>query len=328
MWIALAAIVAWVALSIIAACRGADSAKRFFNSPPLAAFWLGLTLLLTIGLVVYPRLRQNAGSLLIHAGTVFILIGAMWGSPQGHAVQKRLFGVDKIPAGYMMIPRQQAENQIFDEEFKHSLADLPFDVYLHDFRIDYYSRLMVQAADGTKITVEAQPGRQIIPGPGQPVIKILRVFKNFKINIDGPNRDAVDDPKSGANPALQIELAWPDGKTEKKYIYERFPEFGPIPGGLKLRYLLMPKDYFSDLEIRSGDQTVLRKTIEVNSPLHYGGYNFYQSSYDPERGQYTILSVTSDTGRTTVFAGFALVQLGLCWHFWRRLKPPASENLA
>ena len=41
-----------------------------------------------------------------------------------------------------------------------------------------------------------------------------------------------------------------------------------------------PKDYKSDLSILVGGKEVMRKTIEVNDPMEYDGYDFYQSSYE------------------------------------------------
>lgn len=47
----------------------------------------------------------------------------------------------------------------------------------------------------------------------------------------------------------------------------------------------MPKDYESDLEVLQGGQKITSKTIRVNDPLEYGGYTFYQSSYQPLPGE-------------------------------------------
>ncbi len=40
-----------------------------------------------------------------------------------------------------------------------------------------------------------------------------------------------------------------------------------------------PKDYVSTLTVKEAGQTVAHKTIEVNDPLNYGVYNFYQTTY-------------------------------------------------
>jgi cytochrome c biogenesis protein len=48
-----------------------------------------------------------------------------------------------------------------------------------------------------------------------------------------------------------------------------------------------PLDFESDLRIyeRGSSQPVLQKTIEVNDPLEYKGYTFYQASYAPRSGE-------------------------------------------
>jgi cytochrome c biogenesis protein len=48
-----------------------------------------------------------------------------------------------------------------------------------------------------------------------------------------------------------------------------------------------PMEFESDLEVidpKSPVNPVLRKTIQVNDPLEYGGYTFYQASYNPIPG--------------------------------------------
>jgi len=72
------------------------------------------------------------------------------------------------------------------------------------------------------------------------------------------------------------------------------------------------------LAVVKGGTVVGQKVIQVNDPLHFGGYYFYQASYDRDYGRYSILSVTSDSGYTTVFSGYALLCLGAFWAFWFR----------
>ena len=76
------------------------------------------------------------------------------------------------------------------------------------------------------------------------------------------------------------------------------------------------RDYKSDLGVTEERELWAEKTIEVNDPLHYGGYHLYQSSYDDKAGKYTILAVASDSGLTAVYIGFALTGLGVFWLFW------------
>jgi len=52
--------------------------------------------------------------------------------------------------------------------------------------------------------------------------------------------------------------------------------------------------------------------IEMNRPLSYGGYSFFQSSYNMEHGrEMSILSVSKDPGQPFVFAGYVLLVLGM-----------------
>jgi cytochrome c biogenesis protein ResB len=76
------------------------------------------------------------------------------------------------------------------------------------------------------------------------------------------------------------------------------------------------RDYTSDVSVVEQGAEVARKAIEVNHPLHYGGYHFYQHSYDSENEAYTILSVTSDSGLSVVYGGFILLCLGSFYGCW------------
>ena len=60
-----------------------------------------------------------------------------------------------------------------------------------------------------------------------------------------------------------------------------------------------------------GGELVETKIIEVNHPLTYKGYMFYQHSYDKEHEEYTILEVNKDPGWWWVMLGFVLLTLGL-----------------
>jgi len=58
-----------------------------------------------------------------------------------------------------------------------------------------------------------------------------------------------------------------------------------------------PKEYTSDLVIYQDGKKVLEKTIEVNHPLSYGGYTFYQSSYGTTGGRVRLLVHDTKTGK-------------------------------
>jgi hypothetical protein len=76
------------------------------------------------------------------------------------------------------------------------------------------------------------------------------------------------------------------------------------------------RDYRSELVIDDGGLK-LPVTLELNEPLRYRGYTFYQSSYlTSEQGEATILAVKKSGAWIYPYAATALLALGLFWH-WR-----------
>ncbi len=75
-------------------------------------------------------------------------------------------------------------------------------------------------------------------------------------------------------------------------------------------------DYIATLTVIDDGVEVKTETVEVNDPLRYEGYRFYQSSFDDRRrddqGRWmTILSIRKDRGAPFVWAGIIMVSLGL-----------------
>lgn len=67
-------------------------------------------------------------------------------------------------------------------------------------------------------------------------------------------------------------------------------------------------------------QEILKETIEVNRPLRYKGYSFYQASYDQDNFKWTGLDVVKDPGVPFVWCGFILLNLGVILRFYFRPK--------
>lgn len=224
------------------------------------------------------------------------------------------------------VRREGANLRVYD--FVREMKELPFAIKLNDFRMEYYgtsepSYLQVQTADGQVRSVPAEVGREIDLG-SDGTAKIVKKYENLKITIEGEKREYYDDPSPGSNPALEVQITKPDGQATTQYVYSLHPGFSHTAGGPKLVYSKPAaggpvRDYISELEVVDPNGTVLaKKDIEVNHPLHYGGYHFYQSSYDARAGRYTVLQVVSDTGIKIVFAGYWLLCIGVVWHMWLR----------
>ena len=322
MWAALALIILLAVFSIYGAFIGAARAEQFFNRVPLAVYWVAFAILLIVAINVFPRLIRVPGLLLMHAGCIFILVGGMWGSRAGHAVQKKLFGIEKIRTGRMLIFEGQRDNKIMQED--HRIKELPFSIGLKDFRIEYYepAYLEIEIGEGQKLRVSPEVGKELDLGGELGKAKIVRAFENFKMSIEDGKHVAFDDPRPGSNPALKVDITAPDGQVSTQYVFSLIPGFGHTQSKLKLTYHRpihrAIKDYVSDLEVIRDGQVVAEKNIEVNHPLHFGGYHFYQMDYDHEAGQFTILLVHSDTGLRLVFIGYWMLCLGVLWHMWLR----------
>lgn len=319
LWAALAAIAALTVLSIYGAFIGADRAQAFFNRVPLAVYWVFFAALLAVGIAVFRRLVRVPGLLMMHAGCILILAGGMWGSKLGHDLQKRLLGIEKVREGRMVIYEGTSENRVVLDDAGREFKTLPFSLKLNDFRIEYYQpgHLYIETRGGERRKVPIELGKEFSVGAGLGTAKVVRTFENFKMGKEDGKNVFYDEPQSGSNPALEVQITQPDGQVATKYIFEKFPGH-QSQGAFVMNYRRTISDYISEIEIVENDKVVGAKDVEVNHPLHFGGYHFYQSSYDDKAGRYTILSVHADTGLFVVYAGYWLLCLGVIWHLWLR----------
>jgi len=320
LWAALAVIVLLAVLSIYGAFIGAQRAQEFFNRVPLAVYWVFFAAVLATGIAVFRRLVRVPSLLMMHAGCILILAGGMWGSKLGNDLQKRLLGIEKIREGRMVIYEGTSENRVLLDDAGRVSKTLPFALRLKDFRIEYYrpSDLYIETRDGRRWKVPVEVGKQFALGEGLGAAKVIRTFENFKMSKQDGKNVFLDDPNSGSNPALEVQISQPNGQVASRYVFEKFPGHSQGQDAFLLSYHRTISDFISELDVIENDKVVAAKDIEVNYPLHFGGYHFYQSSYDDKAGQFTVLSVHSDTGLYVVYAGYWLLCLGAVWHFWLR----------
>ncbi len=335
MLLALVAIGIFALLSVLGAFYGAEKAKLLFNSIALQFYFSGFFVLIVTGFMKFRSLLRRPGLFMIHAGCLLILAGAMWSSQSGHRLYFRLSGNHKIPKGYMIIEEGFEEKHLFSDDFMQPLVELPFTIKLKDFRIEYYDKpstsvLNIITADGQHLQLPAEVGQTVSLGQGKNEITVLRTFKNLKVRTLDGQRVVTDEEGTGFNPAVQVEIKQPDGSKYTRYVFELFPDFEQGDDALQLSFVSheppVIRDFLSEVVViktcpersRGDGKEILSKVIEVNHPLHYGGYHFYQHSYDAEEGKYTILSVTSDSGLYCVYAGYWMLCLGVIWHFWLR----------
>jgi hypothetical protein len=322
LWAALIAILLLAGFSVYGAFLGADRAKALFNSLPAAVYWSLLVLLLATGIILFDRLLRIPSLFLMHLGCIVVLMGGMWGSWSGHTLQRRLFGIDKIPRGHMYIFEKTQDNRVFLDDV-NAPRTLPFSVGLPAFRIEYYSAgtlTLRDKATGRTWRLIAEPNATLFLGKDLGRVTVERAYENFKVDVQDGNVVTYDEP-GGYNPAIEIRIDKPDGTVSRRRIFEEFPPQSRPGDLLDLRYTKIPRDYISEVRIVQNGAVVASKNIEVNHPLHYGGYYFYQHDFgDSKAGVYTVLTVVSDSGLNAVYAGYTLLILGLCWHFWVRRR--------
>lgn len=347
-WTSWALMALLIVLCIIGAFLGAADAKRLFNSIPMAVFWGLLAVSLLMAFMSLPRLLRRPGSLAMHAGTFVILLGAMWGSDSGHRLVAKLGGTYKVPSAYMVIHKDQSTKELLGPDMQ-SIGQLPFSVQLRDLVIEYYP------AAGTQWRLVAQPlrpqaGATLYPQwpidwrVGQAVVVPNTFCRLTVLEFLDSGRaiypttqpqvsaiGAVADPTTGT-PVMKLRVRRGDGASVEFYLA---PKPGVGKAYMPLSYLLgEPKDtrddiglwllppatavkgYRSEVSIIQGGRVVRKDAIEVNHPMHYGGYYLCQNSYDQQEQKYTMLLVASDSGLGLVYAGLALLVLGAAWHGW------------
>ena len=85
-----------------------------------------------------------------------------------------------------------------------------------------------------------------------------------------------------------------------------------------------PKQFTTRFTIHEIGETVdegaRTMTTAVNHPCAWRGYHFYQSNYDPLRGEYSVLKVVRDPWIGFVWVGIALLTIGACWQMTRQWK--------
>ncbi|MDO8489592.1 MAG: cytochrome c biogenesis protein ResB, partial [Candidatus Omnitrophota bacterium] len=149
-------------------------------------------------------------------------------------------------------------------------------------------------------------------------IKVIRYVCDFVIDTSTKivsSRSAMAD-----NPALEVELRDPKGAIKSAWLFARFPDIHQeISGDFKIIYNWAPrrpKDFISKVTILKAGKEVLKRDIQVNAPLNFAGYNFFQSSYDSQDLSWSGLQVVKDPGVPVIYAGFVLLILGLVMIFY------------
>ncbi len=271
--------------------------------------WYFILILMTLTLNVLAcnikRLKlktKSFGFTITHLSIVVILLGASLGA---------IFG----EKGFMQIYEGEAK-ECFTPNGK--MKCLPFRIALEDFILEKYEGANPPALTALVInenitsTFPADLNVEHKLGTNSYYLKILRYLPDFV--MDAATKEAYSRSDEPRNPAILVRIKGPQGE-EDRWTFARFPDM--IQGkdeNIKLSYQWAPirvKEFKSKLAVIEGDKVVLKKTIEVNDPLRYKGYTFYQASYDPEENRWTGLQVVKDPGVGIVYLGFIMLMAGV-----------------
>ncbi len=134
--------------------------------------------------------------------------------------------------------------------------------------------------------------------------------------------DASKGKNDFSNPVVKIE--WEEkGKTKDLTFSAKDKQATFLDDG-RVALLLRnkntdPKAYRSYVTVIKDGKEVKKQVIEVNHPLVFGGYYFYQSNYDPKDPNYSGISVAKDPGVYIVFLGFFMLTLGGILRFYFKM---------
>lgn len=268
----------------------------------LAVFGLNLSVCLV------SRLRASRGGLgskLTHAAVLVILAGAA--------------------VSFLAAQRGTVELTKGEERTSFCVGDgekpLGFSVRLEDFAVEWYRpryfKLGVKVEDrGFRKKFEAVPGREYRVGETGYTFTVKDYFPEFAVDEEGQKVNLSD---KALNPAVLVEIRSPAG-TEQRWVFAFHPDLQMgDDGNIRVVFLEEPsiREFRSRLRFSEGARMVER-SVKVNSPVEFAGYTFYQSGYDPQRPEWTSLEVVRDPGTPIVFAGFALLNVGIAVLYLRR----------
>lgn len=306
----------WVTIVLLiaygSACAVATFVENDYGTPSAKALvygtqWFDLLHLLLvlnlIGVLLVSRVlqRKKYASFLFHSSLVVIFIGA---------AITRYYGFE----GLMHIREGEQSNTIeSQEEFITVLAKADDKLYRAFFPVTITPLVqerfqqILPFEDGN---LEVQY-IDFIQGKDKMDADRLKVKVSFK----DKSREIEVVKNTGVNQASPFELGG------KKFALDWGSRTVTLPFAIALkdfqldRYAgsMSPSSYASDIVIIDPSNNIEQPyRIYMNNVLDYGGFRFFQSSYDMDE-QGTILSVNKDPGKIPTYIGYAMLTLGLLW---------------
>jgi hypothetical protein len=96
--------------------------------------------------------------------------------------------------------------------------------------------LEIVVATGRTTSLSPEVGQQATLADLGIRVGIVQVFSNLRVQGMGKAIEVVDAGGLPENPALKVEVEWPDGKKAERYVMARFPMHGEPLEGMRLKY--------------------------------------------------------------------------------------------
>jgi len=297
-----------------------------------SSWWFILLLVLfSLNLIVcilnrFALKNRSWGSFVSHLSILIILCGALIGILFG---QKDLLKISKGQEVSSFMSRGKKVNLGFS---------LRLNEFIYNENIDAKERLLVyrntkaekgvcdvhnkplatKESEGFLAEVPINPGIEQDIGNTGYQIKVLRYLPDFV--MDTSTKQVLSRSASPNNPALQVELKDSRGGVKTAWLFARFPDIHQeVSADFRIFYHWAPrrpKDFISKVTILKDGKEILSRDIQVNAPLNFAGYNFFQTSYDSQDLSWTGLQVVKDPGVPVIYAGFVLLIVGLVMIFY------------
>jgi len=338
-WATLGAMVAMTVLCVVGAFLGADRAKVMFNSPPLWIFWALLAALLAVGMFAWVRMWRSGGLIAVHVGVLLILAGGMWGSKTAHAWRGKFLHPKrtKAPEGYLLLNPHDVVDKTSRQLWNLSpngppvpAGTLPFDVEVRRAWVEYYPPEEEQwALMGLTHDKKGAP-RKVTPLSGLVGLPSQFPAVDGEVTVLGYNHTLrqieLQLTHAGETMTNSITVGPADEPTVLP-LADAFDAPRAWREAGRPRIVLLPppqavRDYKAELAVLDASGSVKNEVIEVNHPFHTQGYHFYLSAFDPPLA--LVVKAVSDDGLYWVYAGFALLMLGVILRLW--IKPAVRRG--
>jgi len=249
----------------------------------------------------------------------------MWGSRKAHELQAKFFNNPKVYYAEATLAPGESANIGFEVKLEKAWTEY-YPTVESPWRFYYEQRTPAGDAWGIPL--------QWIDEANAPLGKFSVPGEKFHGEILEMH---TDDGSSGVERfgrAVPPRVAMEISRGEKSYVgllvgrddseitrmglvslYDSQADWEKAGYPAMVMYSVQPvRHYKAELSIHDGGKEVMRKTIEVNDPLGYGGYHFYLTECYPD-GR-VIITARSDTGLYVVYAGMISLGVGVFWIMW------------